>query len=326
MFIQSLVATTVIVRHGETEWNSEDRSQGQLDTPRLSRRGQEQARQLARDGISPWQRQVHTLAVSSLQRARYTADIVREECAASASWRVWSTELLWEAGVPWAGLYKPEAAQRFPEAYRRFRHEPAASASMQELHRRVQQFWQRRQEQSAADDAANGTGTVWLVVAHNQTNRALLTQAAGWDLRRHRVWKQSNCGCSVVDAKRRIHLVNYVVPQRAAGMPATEADKQLLELECDERLPQPQRARNAHGIEVIRGRPVDLQRALRELLDGADTQQLVWYPGGRTRLERSGDGSPWTIAGHNWPTADAAPSVIAQYVSQCVESDRMLRA
>jgi glucosyl-3-phosphoglycerate phosphatase len=62
----------ILVRHGESTWNAEERLQGQLDPP-LSERGREQSRGLARvvNGV-PDERVV----CSDLGRARETADLM----------------------------------------------------------------------------------------------------------------------------------------------------------------------------------------------------------------------------------------------------------
>jgi broad specificity phosphatase PhoE len=62
----------ILVRHGESTWNAEERLQGQLDPP-LSERGREQSRALAAllDGV-PGERVV----CSDLGRARETAELM----------------------------------------------------------------------------------------------------------------------------------------------------------------------------------------------------------------------------------------------------------
>jgi glucosyl-3-phosphoglycerate phosphatase len=62
----------ILVRHGESTWNAEERLQGQLDPP-LSERGREQARTLTAmlDGV-PDERVI----CSDLVRARETADML----------------------------------------------------------------------------------------------------------------------------------------------------------------------------------------------------------------------------------------------------------
>jgi len=62
----------VLIRHGESTWNAEERLQGQLDPP-LSERGREQSRALAGmvDGL-PAER----IVCSDLGRARQTAELM----------------------------------------------------------------------------------------------------------------------------------------------------------------------------------------------------------------------------------------------------------
>jgi glucosyl-3-phosphoglycerate phosphatase len=62
----------ILVRHGESTWNAEERLQGQLDPP-LSDRGREQSRALAAvvDGV-PDER----IVCSDLARARETAELI----------------------------------------------------------------------------------------------------------------------------------------------------------------------------------------------------------------------------------------------------------
>ena len=64
----------LLVRHGETVWNQENRWQGQADTP-LSETGYDQARQLARR-LQNEERPIRAIYTSDLSRARDTADIL----------------------------------------------------------------------------------------------------------------------------------------------------------------------------------------------------------------------------------------------------------
>src|ERR1044071_4469856 len=62
----------ILVRHGESTWNAEERLQGQLDPP-LSDRGSEQSRALAAivNGVRD-----DRVVCSDLSRARETADLI----------------------------------------------------------------------------------------------------------------------------------------------------------------------------------------------------------------------------------------------------------
>jgi broad specificity phosphatase PhoE len=76
----------VLVRHGESTWNAEERLQGQLDPP-LSERGREQARALAR-AVQALGIPAERVISSDLARARETAELLGLEPAAfDPRWR-----------------------------------------------------------------------------------------------------------------------------------------------------------------------------------------------------------------------------------------------
>ena len=68
------MATLLLIRHGETDWNAEHRWQGHADVP-LNARGREQATTLAEE-LAP--EGVDAIYASDLSRARDTAEIVGE--------------------------------------------------------------------------------------------------------------------------------------------------------------------------------------------------------------------------------------------------------
>jgi broad specificity phosphatase PhoE len=107
------MATILLARHGETDWNRDDRFQGRADPP-LNEAGREQARaladRLAGDGIE-------AVYSSPLRRALETAEIV----GGSLGLAVTTLEALQEIDVgAWSGLTRTEVAERFPEGYARW--------------------------------------------------------------------------------------------------------------------------------------------------------------------------------------------------------------
>ena len=108
------MATLLLARHGETDWNAERRWQGHTDRP-LNARGRAQAQCLAErlDGtelVAVWS--------SDLARARDTAAVVAERQGVEHR----TTPELREVDVgSWAGLTKAEAEVRFPEAAARWK-------------------------------------------------------------------------------------------------------------------------------------------------------------------------------------------------------------
>jgi broad specificity phosphatase PhoE len=99
------VTTIYLARHGETDWNAEERWQGHADTP-LNERGRRQARELAeRLADVPFA----AVYASDLRRARETAEIV----AAGRALPLRIDPRLREIDVgSWQGLTNAEIAGR----------------------------------------------------------------------------------------------------------------------------------------------------------------------------------------------------------------------
>jgi 2,3-bisphosphoglycerate-dependent phosphoglycerate mutase len=108
------MATILLARHGETDWNAERRWQGHTDRP-LTPRGREQAEALAERLTET---ALEAVYASDLTRARETAAAV----AKRRGLEVRTTPDLREVDVgAWAGLTKTEAQTRFPQAFARWK-------------------------------------------------------------------------------------------------------------------------------------------------------------------------------------------------------------
>ena len=102
-----------MVRHGETDWNRDNRFQGHADPP-LNNAGRAQARELA--GVLAEDRLI-ALYTSPLRRASETAEIVADKLALEM--RV--DDDLREVDVgSWSGFTRTEIEARFPDGYRRW--------------------------------------------------------------------------------------------------------------------------------------------------------------------------------------------------------------
>jgi 2,3-bisphosphoglycerate-dependent phosphoglycerate mutase len=102
-----------MVRHGETEWNRENRFQGLADPP-LNEAGRAQARSVAVELAAD---ELTALYSSPLRRAHETARIL----GAVLGLEVQVSDALREVDVgSWSGLTRTEVEARFPDGYRRW--------------------------------------------------------------------------------------------------------------------------------------------------------------------------------------------------------------
>jgi broad specificity phosphatase PhoE len=114
------VQRLLLLRHGETAWNAENRFQGWADIP-LNATGEAQAKRaaVALRALLPPDEPVHLVATSDLARARQTAEILREQ--------VCLEELRIEPGLrernvgDWSGLTGEEIEERWPGLLARWR-------------------------------------------------------------------------------------------------------------------------------------------------------------------------------------------------------------
>ena len=106
--LSRMATTIVLVRHGETDWNRENRFQGHADEP-LNDVGRDQARQIAEMLRSE---RIAAVYASPLRRASETAAIVAQQLGLEAH----ELEALREIDVgDWQGLTITEVKARFPE-------------------------------------------------------------------------------------------------------------------------------------------------------------------------------------------------------------------
>lgn len=105
--------TIVLVRHGETDWNRDNRFQGRADPP-LNDAGRAQARVLA---AALGTESLAAAYTSPLRRAAETAAILASALGVDAV----PEESLMEVDVgSWSGLTRTEIEQRFPEGFARW--------------------------------------------------------------------------------------------------------------------------------------------------------------------------------------------------------------
>jgi probable phosphoglycerate mutase len=198
------VTRVIIVRHGQSTYNTEKRIQGRTDASQLTEKGRNDA---AKVGKALSNISFNAIYTSPLQRAKETASIIRNELASNSGYSAGvetSGKLLEIDLTLWVGMLSSEVQQKFPEDYRTWLEQPdklqmlvKSSRGTQEhfpvlaLHEQARQFWE--------EILPHHQGETILIVAHNGINRALLATALSISPSRYHSLQQSNCGVSVLN-------------------------------------------------------------------------------------------------------------------------------
>lgn len=167
------MTTVLLVRHGQTAWNREDRFRGQIDLP-LDDWGLKQAETLGGRIAEEWG--PDAIYASSLQRALQTAAAIARVCELRTAIHDGLLDIDYGA---FAGLTPEEAAEQYPELARAWRQAPHAvlfpeGESLVEV--------QERAEAALAEIVANHPDqTVVVVVTHVVVCRLLLCSLLGLD-------------------------------------------------------------------------------------------------------------------------------------------------
>ncbi len=183
-----MTTTVLLTRHGQTEWNRDERFRGQIDVP-LNAVGERQAAALGeRLAAFP----VSAIYSGPLQRARQTAAI----CAGRLGLAAQVLPGLLDANYgEWHGLSPAEVAVRYPEQYHQWLNAPGqvcfpAGESFADM--------QRRAVEALESAVAAHPGEAVVLVAHMGVNKALLCAMLGLDLNHYWVLRQDACCLNVV--------------------------------------------------------------------------------------------------------------------------------
>ena len=178
------MTTLLLVRHGETDWNLQQRWQGHSDTP-LNDAGREQARRLAAELAS-----ADALYSSDLARARETAEILGARLGLEPR----LDERLRERGFGrWEGLTMADIEERYADDVRLWRAGTGPGAQDAEP---IEAFAAR--VRSFLDDIAQRhPDEEVLVVAHGGTIRAAHAIASGLDYVRDHAQIPGVPNCSI---------------------------------------------------------------------------------------------------------------------------------
>jgi broad specificity phosphatase PhoE len=161
------VTTIFLARHGESDWNVENRFQGHTDRP-LTERGREQARALAELVLAE---NIEAIYTSPLSRALETASIV----GAQTGLEFVPVDDLREVNTgSWSGLSRAEVQERFPEGFERW----ISGGSGWEDGETYEEMGERVLRGVRKIAAAHPDGRV-LVISHGGPIRAIHAAAAG---------------------------------------------------------------------------------------------------------------------------------------------------
>lgn len=187
----------ILIRHGQSNFNTQRIIQGRSDISVLTELGQAQAAKVAEalQGLP-----LAAIYCSPLQRARQTAELIRSSLDPALP--LTSSDLLREVDLPlWEGLSVQDVQARFPEAYQHWKQEPATfsmTLPSGEVHRPIDSL---RQQATAFWQwvlAEHPEGTI-AIVGHNGINRCLLSTALGIRADRYHGLLQANCAISVLN-------------------------------------------------------------------------------------------------------------------------------
>jgi broad specificity phosphatase PhoE len=195
-----LATRVIIVRHGQSSYNTQKMIQGRCDESILTEKGASDAHKVG-EALSSLS--FDAVYSSPLQRAFQTATIIQSYLPNSPDLR--AVDQLMEIDLPlWEKWKKSDIKEKFPEDYLCWKtrpHEFCMSVPTSEgtkehfpvlaLYEQAKQFWK--------EVLSRHQGSTILIVAHNGINRCLLASALGISPARYHQIQQSNCGINVLN-------------------------------------------------------------------------------------------------------------------------------
>ncbi len=191
----------IILRHGQSSYNSQGRIQGRSDLSVLTDKGRADAEMT---GAAVRGLTFAAVYCSPLQRAQQTAKTVLASLAAAP--KIQSDDRLLEIDLPlWETMLNTEVREKYAAEYRAWKERPhelkmllsQADGTQVEffpvlsLYEQARGFWQ--------DILTRHPGQTIAIVAHNGINRALISTALGISPHMYHSIQQSNCGVTVLN-------------------------------------------------------------------------------------------------------------------------------
>ena len=196
-----LTTRVIIVRHGQSSYNTERRIQGRSDASILTEKGCFDSRKV---GAALSHLSFAAIYTSPLQRAKQTAEVILSSLPPDSHPSLVQTSAqLMEIDLPlWEGMLLQEVREKFSQDYRIWQERPhelrmlvtpgaREHLPVPSLYEQARQFWQ--------ETLPRHSGETVLLVGHNGINRALISTALGISPARYHSLQQSNCGISVLN-------------------------------------------------------------------------------------------------------------------------------
>ena len=196
-----MTTRAIVVRHGQSSYNTERRIQGRSDVSTLTQKGRDDA---FKTGTALSHLNFAAIYSSPLQRAKTTAEVIAQ-CLVTPA-QIQTADNLKEIDLPlWEGMLSQEVKDNLAQDYRLWKQHPDEFVMIVPqtdggekkyfpvlaLYEQARQFWQ--------ETLARHDGETILIVGHNGINRALISAALGIAPSRYHSIQQSNCGISVLN-------------------------------------------------------------------------------------------------------------------------------
>ena len=194
----------IIVRHGQSTYNTEKRIQGRTDASSITEKGRNEA-SLVGKALSNIQ--FNAIYSSPLRRAKETADIIQSELTIHSGESIvgQTSDKLLEIDLPlWERMLTADVKQKFADDYHTWKERPHELRMLVpetegtkeyfpvlDLYEQAREFWQ--------EILSRHQGQTILIVGHNGINRALISTALSISPSRYHCIQQSNCGISVLN-------------------------------------------------------------------------------------------------------------------------------
>ena len=191
----------IVLRHGQSSYNSQGRIQGRSDLSILTEKGQQDAKTT---GTAFQGLEFAAVYASPLQRAGQTAATVIS--AMQQEYAIKADKQLLEIDLPlWETLFNTEVREKYAAEYQLWKEHPHQLKMLRtqpdgsqteffpvlDLYSQATTFWQ--------NILPHHQGKTILIVAHNGINRALISTALGIPPEMYHSVQQSNCGVTVLN-------------------------------------------------------------------------------------------------------------------------------